>query len=393
LTSLPRFFIFALLLLTTSGGAHWLIARWAMRVWPRLEQHKRAIQVVVGVLVVAAPLFRVISRHTHSAIASGLAAATMFEVMTVMISVIPLALVGLAGRAAARRPPAPPEPAPRQPAVTRRQVLEGIGGVAVLAGTGSMLGWGMVRGRHAFALEEIVVRVPGLPKVLDGYTIGQVSDIHTGVFVGERELAEGMSRLREVKADLIVVTGDMVDSDPRFAPMLARTLSDLRARDGVTTILGNHDYYTGVAEVLRALEREKIDVLVNRGKVLRQGDGGGFALLGVDDMWAWREGGLGPDLDEAIASVPPDLPRILLAHQPSFVPDAAGRVALQLSGHTHGGQINPGFRPASLFLRYLAGRYEVGGTTLYINRGFGVAGPPARVGAPPEVSKIVLVSA
>jgi predicted MPP superfamily phosphohydrolase len=211
--------------------------------------------------------------------------------------------------------------------------------------------------------------------------------------VGERELDEGLERVAEAKPDLIVVTGDMVDFDPRFAPMLARALSDLRARDGVTTILGNHDYYTGAAEVLRALEREKLEVLVNRGKVLREGDGGGFALLGVDDMWASRSRGAGPDLDRALSTVPTDLPRILLAHQPNFIHDSAGLVALQLSGHTHGGQINPGFRPASLFLRYLAGRYDVEGTTLYINRGFGVAGPPARIGAPPEVSKIVLVSA
>jgi predicted MPP superfamily phosphohydrolase len=144
--------------------------------------------------------------------------------------------------------------------------------------------------------------------------------------------------------------------------------------------------------VLAALQREKIEVLVNRGRVLRAGDGGGFALLGVDDMWATRSGGMGPNLDDALAMVPPDLPRILLAHQPNFILESAGKVALQLSGHTHGGQINPGFRPASLFLRYLVGRYEVEGTTLYVNRGFGVAGPPSRIGAPPEVSKIVLVA-
>ena len=87
------------------------------------------------------------------------------------------------------------------------------------------------------------------------------------------------------------------------------------------------------------------------------------------------------------------LPRILLAHQPNYIRESAGQVALQLSGHTHGGQINPGFHPAALFLPYVAGRFEVGGTTLYVNRGFGVVGPPARIGAPPEVTKVVLVSA
>jgi predicted MPP superfamily phosphohydrolase len=389
-THLPRFLLFAAVVLTLSAGAHWVIAAWAMRVWPRLVRHKRAIKIVIGILVVATPILRSVSRKARSPVASELVAVMMLEVLTVIITVIPLAVVTLAVRALTRRQKESP---PEAPALTRRQLLEGIGGTAVLTSTGSMLGWGMVRGRHSFVLEELVVRVPGLPKVLDGYTITQISDLHVGLFVGERELAEGLARVGETKADLIVVTGDMLDFEPRFAPLLARALADLRARDGVATILGNHDYYAGAPEVLRALEREKLEVLVNRGKILRAGDGGGFALIGVDDMWAERSGGTGPDLDAALATVPDDRPRILLAHQPNFIHEAAGRVALQLSGHTHGGQINPGFRPASLFLRYLAGRYEVGGTTLYINRGFGVAGPPTRVGAPPEVSKIVLVSA
>jgi hypothetical protein len=87
------------------------------------------------------------------------------------------------------------------------------------------------------------------------------------------------------------------------------------------------------------------------------------------------------------------LARVLLSHQPQTVERWPGQVALQLSGHTHGGQINPGFRLADLFFDYVAGRYSVGGTTLYVNSGFGTVGPPSRVGAPPEVSRIVLVAA
>ena len=87
-----------------------------------------------------------------------------------------------------------------------------------------------------------------------------------------------------------------------------------------------------------------------------------------------------------------DLPRIVLSHQPKTFRDMAGKCALQLSGHTHGGQINPGFRPADLVFEFVAGRYERAGSTLWVNRGFGTAGPPSRVGAPPEVTKIVLVA-
>jgi predicted MPP superfamily phosphohydrolase len=101
----------------------------------------------------------------------------------------------------------------------------------------------------------------------------------------------------------------------------------------------------------------------------------------------------GPDLYEAGKGLDADVPRILLAHQPRYFDEAAGRIALQLSGHTHGGQINPGFCPADLFMRFVAGRYEREGSTLWVNRGFGVAGPPSRVGAPPEVTKIVIIGA
>jgi predicted MPP superfamily phosphohydrolase len=256
-----------------------------------------------------------------------------------------------------------------------------------------MLGWGMVRGRHAFELCELPVRIPGLPKALDGYVIAQISDIHTGVFVGERELDEGLSLVRRVRPDLIVVTGDLVDLDPAFAPLVASKLAAMPSRDGIAAILGNHDYYTGSESVLRALRAVGIKALVDEGWLVRPEDGGGFALLGVDDLAATRHGRAGPRLERALSMVPAQVPRILLSHQPRTVDEWAGQVALQLSGHMHGGQINPGFRVASLFSPYVAGAYDVRGTTLYVNRGFGTVGIPSRVGAAPEVTRIVLVAA
>jgi predicted MPP superfamily phosphohydrolase len=139
-----------------------------------------------------------------------------------------------------------------------------------------------------------------------------------------------------------------------------------------------------------------VNVLSNQSVRLRAGDGGGFALLGVDDLHGRRghtPGFRGPDLERASKGLPAGLPRILLAHQPLFFDEAAGRIALQLSGHTHGGQINPGFRPADAFMKYVSGRYQRDGSTLYVNRGFGVAGPPSRLLAPPEVTRIVIVGA
>jgi predicted MPP superfamily phosphohydrolase len=221
----------------------------------------------------------------------------------------------------------------------------------------------------------------------------QVSDIHTGPFMGDRGLDEGLARAIEARPDLLVATGDLVDFDSRFAPLVARKLMSVGARDGVCAILGNHDYYAGADAVAAALSAAGVEVLRNAGKRIRPSDGGGFALLGVDDLSAPRAGGTGPDLARAKSMVPSDVPHVLLSHQPKTLDDWAGAVALQLSGHTHGGQINPGFCAAGVLLRYIAGRYERNGTTLYVNRGFGTAGPPSRVCAPPEITKVILVAA
>ncbi|HEX3772752.1 MAG TPA: metallophosphoesterase [Polyangiaceae bacterium] len=288
-------------------------------------------------------------------------------------------------------PPLTPQPLPIPP-MTRRQWVEGVGGAALLGATGAMLGWGMARGRHAFEIREVAIRVKGLPRALDGYVIAQVSDLHTGAFVGEPELDEGLALVRQVKPDLVVVTGDVVDFDPSYAPLAARKLAALPARDGVFAALGNHDYYAGADQVLATLTAAGIDVLRNAGRHIRPADGG-FALLGVDDLVAEKRGRPGPSLAKAAAAVPPDLPRILLSHQPQSIDRWVGAVAVQLSGHTHGGQINPGFSPAGLLMKYVAGLYEVGGTALYVNSGFGTVGAPSRVGAPPEITRLVLVAA
>ena len=280
------------------------------------------------------------------------------------------------------------------PTISRRQVVEATGGAVILGGTGSMLGWGAWRGRYDFQLEEVPVRIPGLPRALDGYVIAQVSDIHAGLHVGDRTIDDGLALVRRARADLLVATGDLVDYMAEYAPLIARKLADAAPRDGVVVVPGNHDHYAGVAQVREAMRAAGVTVLVNENLIVRPHDGG-FALAGVDDLSGRRESSTfrGPDLDSALVGVPDHLPRILLSHQPQTVDLWAGRVALQLSGHTHGGQINPGIRPADLVFRYVAGMYSVRGTSLYVNRGFGTVGPPARVGAPPEVTRFVLVAA
>lgn len=289
------------------------------------------------------------------------------------------------------------------PLLPRRSlIVQATVGSAFLIGGSSSL-YGSLSGRHDYQIEDAPVRLPGLPRALDGFTIVQLSDIHVGQFVGSAELAAAEDLVRQARADLIVLTGDLIDHDPRYAETLGQFTRRLLplAREGVVAISGNHDFYAGIDPVVSALRRAGADVLRNRGRII--GDARtGFALIGVDDVWARRMGG-GPDLEAAVRSLSAssgsstaahDLPRVLLCHNPSFFEEAAGKVGLQLSGHTHGGQFNLLVRPADWVLKngWVAGHYQHRGSRLYVNRGFGTAGPPARVGAPPEITRIVLTA-
>jgi predicted MPP superfamily phosphohydrolase len=384
--------------LLLSGLAHFLAARWLLSTFsPSLRARwRRTVLGVAAVLSLLLATTRLLASVHETEALRALASIVALELGAVTLALLPIGLMSGAARGFRRLRPGPQAPAQKSETLTRRQAIERAVGASLVGATTATLGWGMVRGRHAFALEELVVRVKGWPRVLDGYLIAQVSDVHVGTFVGDRELDEGFELVTKLRPDLVVATGDLVDFDSGAVGPLALRLLRAGARDGAYAILGNHDHYAGAAEVASRLRAAGVGVLSNESVRLRAGDGGGFALLGVDDLQGrtGRSPGFsGPDLRTALRGLPPSLPRILLAHQPKYFDESSGRVALQLSGHTHGGQINPGFRPVDAFMKYVAGRYDAGDSTLYVNRGFGVSGPPSRVGAPPEVTKIVIVSA
>lgn len=413
-----------LVFLAVSGLAHFVAARWLLSTFSpaRRARWRRRVLGTALALSLFLPTTRIVASIVETTATRSLMAMVMLELGAVVLALIPIGIMSrvtravswvaralAAPRAAAPEPETPGasttraepaatavETAPLAETVTRRQAIERVVGASIFGATTVALGWGMVRGRHAFAIEEVVVRVKGWPRALEGYTITQVSDVHVGNFVGDRELDEGFEIVKKLRPDLLVATGDLVDFDADAIGALAARMVRANARDGAHAILGNHDHYAGAGEVVQRLRTAGVSVLCNDSARVRAGDGGGFALLGVDDLQGRTRrsaGFTGPDLSAAMRGLPADVPRILLAHQPKYFDEAAGRVALQLSGHTHGGQINPGFRPADLVMHYVAGRYERGDSTLWVNRGFGVAGPPSRVGAPPEITKVVVVGA
>jgi uncharacterized protein len=285
----------------------------------------------------------------------------------------------------------------------RAFLTQAAAGSAFLIGSSSSL-YGSLHGRLDYAVEEVEVSLAGMSRALDGFSIVQLSDVHIGAFTGAPELAAAEELVRNARPDLIVLTGDLLDNDARLAEQLARFVRRLSplARHGVVAVSGNHDYFAGIEDMARAVRDGGGTILRNQGLVIGDAQAG-FALLGVDDVWARRRRLGGPDLARAVASLPRlggqvaralDLPRVLLCHNPSFFSEAAGEVALQVSGHTHGGQVNFGVRPADYVLPggWVAGRYDAKGSMLYVNRGFGTVGPPARLGAQPEVTRLVLTA-
>ena len=416
-----RLLIFALITGAMLSGASSYLFRRLVRSFALGPRARRALAIVLGVAVALAVGARLLGWIPQGLLAPiEIAAYVVMLTATfaaVILGAIDLALLATTLPRRARRllRPAPPPialppptiearveaaaifPLPPLADVPRRAFLaQATAGSAVLVGASSSL-YATLIGRHDYALEEVPARIPGLSRRLDGYTIVQLSDLHLGTFVGDAELRAAEDLVRRARPDLVILTGDLIDHDPRHADALGRFVRRLGgcARDGVVAIPGNHDYYTGLDAIRAAITGAGATMLINDGRVI--GDAGAsFALLGVDDLFGPRTDprSTGPDLDRALAAVPADLPRVLLCHNPQFFPHAAGKVALQLSGHTHGGQINFGVRPARLVLGhpFIAGAYHLDGTSLYVNRGFGTAGPPARLGAPPEVSRIILTT-
>jgi predicted MPP superfamily phosphohydrolase len=418
------FAVFFLTMLAVLGWVNHRAYRWATRAFAFSPGGRRVLAGVLIASLAGMTLGRVLDRLAPGQASRVVLLSASVVQLAVLISVVLLLVVdlgllgaGLVRRFSARRPAAAeshsdtgassaaaPTVVVEPVTVPRRAVLAQMAaGSAFLIGGSSSL-YGALVGRHDYTIEELPVRLPGLSKALDGFTIVQLSDIHVGSFVGDAELEAGIEFVKRARPDLIVLTGDLIDHDPRLAERLGRFARRLvpLAREGVTAITGNHDFYAGVDETVSALERGGAQVLRNQGRVI--GGARGFALLGVDDVWAKRfDPQAGPDLGLALRSmskvdgrnVGRDLPRVLLCHNPSYFEQSAGHVDLQMSGHTHGGQVNLMVRPGELFLKngWIAGLYERTGSKLYVNRGFGTVGPPARIGAPPEITRIVLASA
>jgi len=273
--------------------------------------------------------------------------------------------------------------------VTRRRFLKLALVGAVEAGVLTCGGWGYATAIEPnwLALESVDIPLRGLPAALDGFTIVQLSDLHRGPEVAQEDIERAVGLALRQEADLAVLTGDFVSRSAGNAVSCAEALAPLVDAGEVLACLGNHDHWTHADTVAGALVDAGITVLRNTAREVADG----LWVAGVDDVWEQYA-----DLGKALAGLPSGAAVVLLAHEPDYADTVAanGRVGLQVSGHSHGGQVRwPFFGPPVLpylATKYHAGRYRVGDMWLYVNRGVGLVPPAVRFNCRPEVTLLTL---
>lgn len=238
-------------------------------------------------------------------------------------------------------------------------------------------------------LREVQVPIRNLPDSLRGFTLVQLSDLHLGHSMSVAQWERTVRRVLDLKADLIVITGDILDREVcETEPGYCLGLKTLQAPQGVLAVPGNHDYYAGFPYVAGVLREAGIRLLINERLELT----GGLQVAGVDDSEGWNRNTRGPDLAWALRGVDTEKPLLLLMHRPSRLSlDLRSAVDLQLSGHTHGGQIPPLDLLNWLLFPYWHGLYSENGTYIYTSCGTSTWGPRMRFLTRSEIVRIRLV--
>jgi hypothetical protein len=263
---------------------------------------------------------------------------------------------------------------------------------AAIAGVSS-LGYATKVEPYWVDVERVHLTLPRLPSAFNGYKVAQLSDLHMGGWLTRPRLEEVVALTNEQKPDLVAITGDFVSSlSDVVARDLVEALGALKATDGVVAVLGNHDHWTDAAVIGQVLRDGHIANLSNDVRTLRR-NGALLHIAGVDDIWESKH-----DLDLVLSKLPAQGAALLLAHEPDFADtsSATGRFDLQLSGHSHGGQVVPPFlgplRLPPYGMKYHTGLYQVGDMFQYTNRGIGMISPPVRFNCRPEITLLTLQS-
>jgi predicted MPP superfamily phosphohydrolase len=253
---------------------------------------------------------------------------------------------------------------------------------------------GYANARRVARVRDVEIPIASLPPALAGFTIAQITDVHVGPTIERDHVDAVVDAVNALDADLVAITGDLVDGSVPELSHHTAPLGRIVARHGVYFVTGNHEYYSGVQPWIAELRRLGIRVLLNEHVVVEH-EGERVVVAGVTDVSAHHfVPAHRSDPQKAIAGAPADAVKLLLAHQPRSAPAASSAgFDLQLSGHTHGGQ----FLPWNFFVRFqqpfTAGLARLGRLWVYTSRGTGYWGPPKRLGAPSEITRLRLVPA
>ncbi len=281
---------------------------------------------------------------------------------------------------------------PRAPEPGRRNFLfaakAALFGAPVVAA-----GYGVFIQRFRLTLREQKIAIPSLPRELEGLRIVQVTDIHLSPFLSEKELAQAIGLANETKAHLALMTGDLISAKGDPLDECLRQVAGLRADLGIFGCLGNHERYAGVEDYTEA-QGARLGIRFLRNSAAKMNFGGAsLNLLGVDYQRASR-----PYLAGTERLMDPTAFNVLLSHNPDVFPVAARKgLPLTIAGHTHGGQVRieileQDLNVARFFTPYVDGLYQKDGSSIFVSRGIGTIGVPARLGAPPEVALLTLTA-
>ena len=383
MTQWVGFAIFFSVVTSLYGGAHYYLYSWFVRLAKPPKRERRIFLYLFIFLVASFPISKILGWHDFNAfiyLLTLIASVWMGLAFYFFLLALGSDLVIIFFKMIRLKPKV----------FTEQSLFYNRALVGCIAGSVFIIGGFALQEARNLGVTRLEIPLRKLPPELDGFSLVQVSDVHYGMLTVNKKLSRIVDRANDLHPDMVVITGDLVDESVSHMEEMKVPLSRLKSRHGILAITGNHEYYAGVGRAVAIMEGVNIRVLRNAVQVLP----GGLQILGIDDPTGYRRMGEPvPDFDRLVSRLDPQKPSILLYHQPILFEKAASYgIGLQLSGHTHGGQLFPIRYISKMIYPLTPGLHQSGDSYLYVSWGAGTWGPPMRLKCFPELVYIRLRS-